>query len=129
MVALDLLLGFGRVGTFGFGGGQAMIPLMEQECVQHAQWMSSEEFLDALAMGNNLLGDDMINHRGLAQGQLQYIPEAAGFHYALAESAFYLGAKFGSATGIGLGDKAGAVRVGIEEKTGAVANGMVVNVH
>jgi chromate transporter len=33
-----------------------MIPLMEQECVQHAQWMDSEEFIDALAMGNALPG-------------------------------------------------------------------------
>ena len=56
MVALELFLGFGRVGTFGFGGGQAMIPLMEQECVQQAQWLTSEEFLDALAMGNALPG-------------------------------------------------------------------------
>lgn len=89
----------------------------------------NDVFEDALAMGNNLLGDDVINHSGLAQGQLQHIPGAAGFHYALAESAFYLGAKFGSATGIWLGDTAGAVRVSIEEKTGAVANGMVVSVH
>ena len=56
MVAVDLLLGFGRVGLFGFGGGQAMIPLMEQECVQQAEWMNSEEFIDALAMGNALPG-------------------------------------------------------------------------
>ena len=56
MVVLDLFIGFGRVGLFGFGGGQAMIPLMEQECVQQAEWLSSEEFLDALAMGNALPG-------------------------------------------------------------------------
>ena len=56
MVSIDLLMGFGRVGLFGFGGGQAMIPLMEEECVQQAAWMTSEEFLDALAMGNALPG-------------------------------------------------------------------------
>jgi chromate transporter len=56
MVAMDLFLGFGRVGTFGFGGGQAMIPLMEQECVQHASWLSSEEFIEVIAMGNALPG-------------------------------------------------------------------------
>ena len=33
-----------------------MIPLMEQECVQQAGWLNSEEFIDALAMGNALPG-------------------------------------------------------------------------
>jgi len=56
MAIVELFVGFGRVGSFGFGGGQAMIPLMEQECVRNAQWMSSEEFLDALALGNTLPG-------------------------------------------------------------------------
>ena len=86
-------------------------------------------FEDALAVGNHFLGDDVVDHGGLAKGQLQHITGAAGFHDALVESAFYLGAKLGSTLGIGLGDKAGAVRVSIEQKNGAVANGMVVSVH
>jgi chromate transporter len=53
---LSILWGFGRVGLFGFGGGPAMIPLMQEECVERGGWLTSEEFLDALALGNSLPG-------------------------------------------------------------------------
>jgi chromate transporter len=55
MESLALLAGFGRVGLFAFGGGPAMVPLMQQEIVG-AGWLSGEEFLDALALGNSLPG-------------------------------------------------------------------------
>ena len=41
----SLFLGFARVGLFGFGGGPAMIPLMQQECVT-AGWVTEEQFLE-----------------------------------------------------------------------------------
>ena len=55
MTALNLLLAFGRVGLFAFGGGPSMIPLMQRE-VQHGGWLTEPEFLDALALGNSLPG-------------------------------------------------------------------------
>ncbi|QOR33721.1 chromate transporter [Clostridium sp. 'deep sea'] len=45
-----------RVGTLGFGGGQASIPLLEIEAVQTYQWMTAQEFGDLYAMGNCLPG-------------------------------------------------------------------------
>ena len=56
MSSLDLFYGFGRVGLFAFGGGPSMIPLMQEECVEKAGWVTREEFLDALALGNALPG-------------------------------------------------------------------------
>lgn len=55
METLALLTGFAKVGLFAFGGGPAMIPLMQEEVVG-AGWLSGEEFLDALALGNSLPG-------------------------------------------------------------------------
>ncbi len=45
-----------RVGTFGFGGGPAFVPLVQAECVERQQWLTNAEFVDALAFGNALPG-------------------------------------------------------------------------
>lgn len=47
---------FFRVGIFAFGGGQSIIPVMEQEVVSSRQWMDVAEFTDLLALGNGLPG-------------------------------------------------------------------------
>lgn len=52
----SLFLAFIRVGLFGYGGGPAMIPLIEKEVVQHYGWLTAEEFIDSLAMANTLPG-------------------------------------------------------------------------
>lgn len=40
-----------RIGTFVFGGGLVMIPLLQTEIVDHHQWLTQQEFLDAVALG------------------------------------------------------------------------------
>jgi len=52
----SLFLAFLRVGTFAYGGGPSMIPLVEKEVVHHYGWLTAEEFVDALAMANTLPG-------------------------------------------------------------------------
>ncbi|MHB8172708.1 MAG: chromate transporter [Thermincolia bacterium] len=56
MVYWDLFVAFLRVGVFGYGGGPSLIPLVQEEVVNRYHWMTNEEFLDALAMGNALPG-------------------------------------------------------------------------
>lgn len=51
-----LFMAFLRCGVFGFGGGQATIPLIQEEVIETYQWLSVEEFTDALALGNSLPG-------------------------------------------------------------------------
>lgn len=51
-----LLWAFTRIGLLGFGGGPAMIPLVQQEVVKRHAWLSDEEFADILAIGNTLPG-------------------------------------------------------------------------
>jgi chromate transporter len=52
----SLFLAFLRVGLFAYGGGPAMIPLIEREVVSNYGWLTAEEFIDVLAMANTLPG-------------------------------------------------------------------------
>lgn len=51
-----LFLAFFRCGIFGFGGGQATVPLIENEVVNTFGWLSISEFSDAYALVNSLPG-------------------------------------------------------------------------
>jgi chromate transporter len=53
---LNLFLSFAKIGLVGYGGGPAMIPLIQEEVVEGQNWMTDEEFVDTLAMGNTLPG-------------------------------------------------------------------------
>lgn len=52
----EIFFSFLKVGTFGFGGGQAALPLIEAEVVDGHAWLTTEQFSDYLAMGNTLPG-------------------------------------------------------------------------
>ncbi|NLI92740.1 MAG: chromate transporter [Peptococcaceae bacterium] len=52
----DLLMAFARASNLGFGGGPAVVPLIQKEAVDRYEWMTCEEFADALAVGNSLPG-------------------------------------------------------------------------
>lgn len=56
MDVLEVLWAFTRAGLLGFGGGPAMIPLIQVEVVDLRGWLSHAEFLDAFAFGNALPG-------------------------------------------------------------------------
>lgn len=47
---------FFKVGILAFGGGQSIIPVMQQEVVETRHWMDVPEFTDLLALGNGLPG-------------------------------------------------------------------------
>jgi len=51
-----LFLAFLRASNLGFGGGPAIIPLIQAEAVDRYHWMSSSEFADLIAVANALPG-------------------------------------------------------------------------
>jgi len=51
-----LFLGFLIANLLGYGGGPASIPLMQNEIVNHYGWLSNDEFINVLAIGNALPG-------------------------------------------------------------------------
>lgn len=59
--SLELFLSIFKIGTFTFGGGYAMIPLIEEEVVVNKGWISKEEFLDILVVSQSLPGALAVN--------------------------------------------------------------------
>ncbi len=56
-----LFLTFFKIGLFTFGGGYAMIPIIEREAVDRKNWISKDEFLDILAIAESTPGPLAIN--------------------------------------------------------------------
>ncbi|NIC05071.1 chromate transporter [Billgrantia bachuensis] len=54
MIYLELFLAFFIPNIVGYGGGPAIIPLIEAEVVGRYGWMSGQEFAEVLGLGNAL---------------------------------------------------------------------------
>ena len=58
---IDLFLTFLKIGAFTFGGGYAMIPMIQQEiCIQH-QWLNEKDLLEIVAVAESTPGPVAIN--------------------------------------------------------------------
>lgn len=56
-----LFLTFLKIGAFTFGGGWAMISIIEREVVTNHKWLNGEEFLDLLSLAQSLPGILAVN--------------------------------------------------------------------
>lgn len=76
-IYLRLFLSFFKIGAFTFGGGWAMISIIEREIVDKNGWIKREDFLDLLAVAQSLpgilavniataVGDNLRKERGAA---------------------------------------------------------------
>lgn len=61
MIYLQLLWVYLKIGLFGFGGGYAMLSLIQYEVVEHYGWLSSQEFTDIVAISQVTPGPIGIN--------------------------------------------------------------------
>ena len=61
MTYLKLFLVFFKVGLFSFGGGYAILPLMQHEVVDVNKWISFKEFMDIVAVSQITPGPISIN--------------------------------------------------------------------
>ena len=57
----DLFLSFSLIGTFTFGGGFAMLPMLTREIVDKHHWATDEELLDYFAIGQCTPGVIAVN--------------------------------------------------------------------
>lgn len=58
---LKLFFTFARVGLFTFGGGYAMLPVLQREVVERNNWCTEEELTDMYAIGQCTPGVIMVN--------------------------------------------------------------------
>ncbi len=58
---LDLFIRFLKIGIVGFGGGWAILPLIEREIVEDAGWISRTEYLNIVAIAGSTPGPVAVN--------------------------------------------------------------------
>ena len=77
-IYLDLFLTFAKVGVCTFGGGYAMLPILQREVVEKKGWATDEELTDYFAVGQCTPGIIAVNtatfigykHKGIPGGVL-----------------------------------------------------------
>ena len=60
-ILIDLFLTFARVGVCTFGGGYAMLPILQRELVENKKWSTEEELADYYAVGQCTPGVIAVN--------------------------------------------------------------------
>ena len=60
-ILLDLFLTFAKIGLFTFGGGYAMISLIDHSCVEKKRWISHDEMMDITVIAESTPGPIAIN--------------------------------------------------------------------
>ena len=57
----DLFITFARIGGLTFGGGYAMLPILQREVVEKNKWATDEELMDYYAIGQCTPGVIAVN--------------------------------------------------------------------
>ncbi len=73
---LDLLLTFAKLGAMTFGGGYAMLPILQREVVENKKWVTEEEVLDYYAIGQCTPGVIAVNTASFVGYKLKGVPGA-----------------------------------------------------
>lgn len=71
-----LFFTFFKIGLFTFGGGYAMIALLEEEFIQRRKWLDKDEFLDMTAIAESTPGPVAINSATYLGYKLAKVPGA-----------------------------------------------------
>lgn len=58
---LEMFFTFFKIGAFTFGGGFAMIPIIQEEVVNKKQWIREEEFMDTISVAQSSPGPIAVN--------------------------------------------------------------------
>ena len=72
-----LFFTFFKIGLFTFGGGYAMIALLEEEFIQRRKWLDKDEFLDMAAIAESTPGPVAINSATYLGYKRAKVPGAA----------------------------------------------------
>ena len=73
---LQLFAIFAKIGAFTFGGGYAMLPILQREIVEKRQWATEEELMDYYAIGQCTPGVIAVNTATFIGGKKKGVPGA-----------------------------------------------------
>ncbi len=85
-----LFFTFFKIGLFTFGGGYAMIALLEEEFIQRRRWLDKDEFLDMTAIAESTPGPVAINSATYLGYKLAGVPGAAAATVAVCLPSFLI---------------------------------------
>jgi chromate transporter len=73
---IEIYYTFLKLGTFGFGGGYSLIPLIEREIVENKKWIDKEHLIDTFAVAECLPGAIALNASGFVGYSIAKVPGA-----------------------------------------------------
>ena len=73
---IDLFIRFFKIGIFTFGGGYASLPLIQQEIIDKAQWLTTGEFSDVITISQMTPGPIAINAATFVGTKVAGVPGA-----------------------------------------------------
>lgn len=85
---IKLFTSFLKIGAFSFGGGYAMLPLIEEEIIKANGWLSTREFIDILAIAEMTPGPIAINSATFLGYKVAGIPGAIASTFAVVLPSF-----------------------------------------
>ena len=75
-ILMDLFLTFAQIGLFTFGGGYAMISVIDHDCVEKKKWITSEELVEMTVVAESTPGPIAINCATFTGHKIAGIPGA-----------------------------------------------------
>ena len=60
-ILIELFFTFAKIGLFTFGGGYAMISIIEEQCVERKKWITHEEMMNMTVIAESTPGPIAIN--------------------------------------------------------------------
>ena len=89
-VCLELFKTFFRIGAFTFGGGYAMIPLIQRETVQNHGWITDDDILEIVAIAESTPGPISVNAATFVGYRTAGVPGAASATFGLILPSFLI---------------------------------------
>ena len=89
MICLELLFTFFKIGLFTFGGGYAMLPLIEKEVITKG-WLSQQALIDFLAVSESTPGSFAVNVATYIGSEVAGIPGAISATFGVVLPSFII---------------------------------------
>ena len=85
-----LFLAFARIGLFTFGGGYAMISVIEHICVEKKKWITGEELLEMTVIAESTPGPIAINCATFTGHKIAGVPGAIAATLGMVTPSFFI---------------------------------------
>ena len=89
-ILFTLFLVFARIGLFTFGGGYAMISVIEHICVEKKKWITSEELLEMTVIAESTPGPIAINCATFTGHKIAGVPGAIAATLGMVTPSFFI---------------------------------------